>query len=112
MKTKLFAVIAASSLLGSVPCALAASADDAPAKAPAPKAAKSAAASDLQELVKRVQTQLKAGKKSEADFDGVFKEFDALLAKYKDDKSDDVAQILMMKAMLYTQVLDNDKKGT
>jgi peroxiredoxin len=111
MKTKLFAVIAASSLLGSVPCALAASADDAPAKAP--KVARSPAATDLQELVKKVQTQLKdkEGKKSEADFEGVFKEFDALLAKYKDDKSDDVAQILMMKAMLYTQVLDNDKKG-
>ena len=33
------------------------------------------------------------------------KEFDVLLAKYKDQKTDDVAQILYMEALLYQQVL-------
>jgi len=31
--------------------------------------------------------------------------------KHKDDKTDDVAQVLMMKAMLYTQVLQDEGKG-
>ena len=39
------------------------------------------------------------------------KEFDALLAKHKGEKTDDVAQILLMEAMLYLQVLDNNEKG-
>ena len=39
------------------------------------------------------------------------KEFDALLAKHKGEKTDEVAQILFMEAMLYLQVLDNTDKG-
>ena len=34
-----------------------------------------------------------------------------MLAKHKDEKTDDVANILFMKAMLYFQVLDNTDKG-
>ena len=39
------------------------------------------------------------------------KEFDTLLAKHKDEKTDEVAQILMMEAMLYLQVFENTEKG-
>ena len=38
-------------------------------------------------------------------------EFDALVTKYKGDKSDEAAQILMMEASLYSQVLRNEAKG-
>ena len=69
------------------------------------------AAADLKELVTKVRAKLKEGKPTEASLAPEFKEFDALLAKYKDDKSDDVAQILMMKATLYSQVLDNEAKS-
>jgi peroxiredoxin len=39
------------------------------------------------------------------------KEFDRILASHKDEKTDDMAQVLLMKAMLYVQVLDQSDKG-
>jgi peroxiredoxin len=75
------------------------------------------AAADLKALVGKIQTKLKEtrtegkDKPTEATFATELKEFDALLEKYKGDKSDDVAQILMMKASLYSQVLDDETKG-
>ena len=65
----------------------------------------------LRDLVAKIQAQLQAGKKSEADLAPYLKEFDTLLAEHKGEKTDDVAQILLMKAMLYVQVMDNADKG-
>lgn len=65
----------------------------------------------LKELVGKIQDQLKAGKKTEKDLEPLIKEFDGLLSQHKDQKTDDVAQILMMKAMLYVQVLEDANKG-
>ncbi len=67
---------------------------------------------DLQVLVGKVQDKLKDGKKTEQDLADELKQFDVLLTKYKDQKTDDVAQILLMKAMLYVQVFDQTEKGT
>jgi thiol-disulfide isomerase/thioredoxin len=39
------------------------------------------------------------------------KEFDALIEKHKGDKSDAVAKITLMKAMLYVEVLDKSDEG-
>ena len=58
-----------------------------------------------------MQAKLKEGTPSEASLADQLKAFDALLAKHKDEKTDDVAQILYMKAMLYLQVLEDDTKG-
>jgi len=81
-----------------------------------PEAAKSEsigqAKADLQVLVGKVQAKLTGAKKTEQDLADELKEFDALLAKYKDQKTDEVAQILLMKAMLYLQVFENVEKGT
>src|SRR5438552_170737 len=66
----------------------------------------------LGELIGRVNTKLSAGKKTEKDLDSELKEFDTLLAKYKDDKTDDVANVLYMKATLYFQVFQEVDKGT
>lgn len=67
---------------------------------------------ELQALVAQVRTKLKPNEKpTEATLAPELKQFDVLLEKYKADKSDDVAQILMMKASLYSQVLDNEAKG-
>jgi peroxiredoxin len=74
-------------------------------------AADSTAAADLKALVTKIQAKLKEGKPTEATLAPELKEFDALIEKYKGDKSDDVAQIYMMKATLYSQVLDNEAKG-
>jgi peroxiredoxin len=79
---------------------------------PCQSAESTAAQEELKALVGKIQTKLREGKKSEADLAPEIKEFDEVLAKHKDEKSDDVAQILLMKAMLYVQVLDDMDKGT
>jgi len=67
--------------------------------------------SDLQVLLSKIQAKLQGGTATEKDLADEFKEFDALLDKYKDQKTDDVARILVMKAMLYAH-LDNPEKAT
>jgi peroxiredoxin/uncharacterized protein (DUF924 family) len=66
---------------------------------------------ELKALVDKVRNDLRGQPKTEADLAGDLKEFDALLAKHKDEKTDAVAQVLLMKAMLYVEVLDNSEKG-
>src|SRR5882762_8346325 len=97
MKIKQFVVLSAMSLLLSSQCASAAE--------------KSEAATELKALISKVQTGMREGKKTEAGLADELKEFDALLAKHKDEQTDDVANILNMKAMLYLQVFDNEEKG-
>ncbi|HWN94200.1 MAG TPA: TlpA disulfide reductase family protein, partial [Methylomirabilota bacterium] len=66
---------------------------------------------ELQTIIEKVQTKLREGKKTEADLAGELKEFDTLLARHKDQKTDEVAQILLMKALLFVQVFDDTDKG-
>ena len=66
---------------------------------------------EMKALVEKVNTKLTANKKTEADLSDELKEFDTILAKHKDEKTDEVANVLYMKAMLYLQVLDNTEKG-
>ncbi len=66
---------------------------------------------ELQAIVQSIQTKLKAGKTTEADLSSDLASFDKLLAKHDGEKSDAVAQIVFMEAMLYLQVLDNPTKG-
>lgn len=66
---------------------------------------------ELKELVGKIQTKLKGGKNTAKDLAEHFTEFDKLLAAHKGEKTDDVAQILLMKALLYLQVLDDEAKG-
>jgi thiol-disulfide isomerase/thioredoxin len=68
-------------------------------------------ATELKEVIAKVQTKLKEGKATEAEFTPELIEFDDLLAKHKDEKTDDVAQVLYMKATLYSEVLQNQTKG-
>jgi len=66
---------------------------------------------ELKTLVDKVRDKLHGQPKTEEDLAGELKEFDELLAKHKDQKTDEVAQVLVMKAMLYVEVLDNSQKG-
>lgn len=92
MKTKILTAFAAISLLFAGQSAMAADTN--------------AVSNDLMELVGKVKTKLQAGKDTEKDLAPELKEFDTLLAKYKDQKTDEVAQIPFMKAMLYLQVFE------
>jgi peroxiredoxin len=70
------------------------------------------AKAQLQELVAKVKTKLQAGTPTEQELAPELKDFDTLLAEHKGEKTDDVANILFMKAMLYAQVLGDYPKAT
>jgi thiol-disulfide isomerase/thioredoxin len=74
-------------------------------------ASASNAGQELPQLVARVKAKLKAGQQTEAELAGELQEFDALLAKHKGEKTDAVAQILFMKAMLYVEVFEKPAKA-
>jgi len=69
------------------------------------------AKTELNDLIGKIRTDVGSGKKTEADLSDDLKKFDDLLAEHKGEKTDDVAQILFMKAMLYVQVLDDEAKA-
>ncbi|MEI6394229.1 MAG: TlpA disulfide reductase family protein [Verrucomicrobiota bacterium] len=98
MKIKLLAAFAALSLCMASHRALAAEQSD--------------AGTELKDLVTKISAKIKEGAKSEQALAPELKEFEALVAKHKGEKSEDAAQILNMEAMLYLQILDNTDKGT
>jgi thiol-disulfide isomerase/thioredoxin len=78
----------------------------------APKAQAAAGPSEeLKALVAGIDDKLAGGQKTEADYTVEFGKFDALLARYSAQKTDDVAEILVYKAMLYVQVFEDYGKG-
>jgi peroxiredoxin len=78
---------------------------------PAPAADTNVVSSELQTLVGQVKTKLQAGKETAADLADELKAFDTLVAKHSSEKTDAVANVLMMKAMLYLEVLNDSEKG-
>ena len=74
-------------------------ADAAPAVAPAPTV--SSAVAELKALEDRVDAKEKAGKEQLADFPEEFAAYDALLAKYAGQKTAEVADIALSRALLY-----------
>ncbi|MCC6415993.1 MAG: TlpA family protein disulfide reductase, partial [Opitutaceae bacterium] len=79
------------------------------AQAPAP-AAESPAATDLAALLTQVKAKLNAGADT-ADFADEAKAFDALLAKYADNTSEDVVKIAYMQATFTMQILEDNVKA-
>ena len=65
----------------------------------------------LNTLVKEVSAKIKDGKTTEAALAPELAQFDSLLAAENGAKTDEAAQIIYMKAMLYLQVFDNNDKG-
>ena len=66
---------------------------------------------ELMTLVAQVRTDVQSGKRTEAELSGDLKQFDALLAEHKGEKTDIVAQILYMKAQLYSEVIGDTNKA-
>jgi thiol-disulfide isomerase/thioredoxin len=65
----------------------------------------------LRDLVQKVQVKIKAGNDTEADLADELKSFDTLIAAENGAKTDEAAQIVWMKAMLYVEVIKNNEKG-
>jgi len=68
-------------------------------------------ASELKALVTKINGKLHEGKKTPAELGPELQEFDALIEKHKAEKSDDTAQAILMKAMLYLEVFDDMATG-
>ncbi len=101
MKTRfLLAVLTASTLLLS-----------APLRAADGAAAPNDAHQELQQLIGQINAKVRNGQNTAADLAPELKQFDTLLAEHKGEKTDAVAQILFMKAMLYVEVLNDPVKG-
>ena len=110
MRNQILAAVGVAAVLFTNPCGLAQE--------------QTAATTELKELMTKVTLKLKElrppsppgtprkmVKITEADMADELKQFDALLAKHKGEKTDEVAQILYMKSILYTQVLSDANKG-
>jgi thiol-disulfide isomerase/thioredoxin len=66
---------------------------------------------ELDTLILKVRADIQSGKRTEADLSGDLKQFDALLAKHKGEKTDMMAGVLYMKAQLYSEVIGDDAKA-
>jgi thiol-disulfide isomerase/thioredoxin len=76
-----------------------------------PPAAKPDVTVELKQLVEKTKVKLQAGADTEAALSEELKEFDALLAEHKNEKTDAVAQVFFMKALLYAEVIQDYDKG-
>jgi len=85
--------------LGFLLLARAFAADAAPAVPPA--------TADLNALEARINAKEKAGKDQPADFAEEFAAFDALLAKYQGQKTEEVADIAFSKAVFYWEIVND-----
>jgi len=66
---------------------------------------------ELKDLVGRINTKLQAGEHTEEALAGELKEFDALIARHQDEKTEQVAQALVMQSMLYIDEFDDSAKA-
>ena len=62
-------------------------------------------------MVAKIKADIQAGKKTESALADDLKQFDVLLAEHKGEKTDAVAEILFMKATLYSEVFQDAAKA-
>ncbi len=80
--------------------------------ADSPEASAGPIAKEFKALVAKIQAKLDQGPVTEDSLVGELKEFDALIAKYKSRKTEEVAHILLSEAALYVQVLRQPEKAS
>jgi len=66
---------------------------------------------ELKALVGKIKADIQAGKKTESALGDDLKQFDVLLAEHQGEKTDAVAEILFMKATLYSEVFQDAAKA-
>lgn len=71
----------------------------------------SAVRAELNALVEKIGKKLQAGEQTKESLKAELAEFDALLERHKENKSDDAAEAAIMRAMLYLEVLQDTDKG-
>jgi thiol-disulfide isomerase/thioredoxin len=73
--------------------------------------ADSPASADLKALVGGISAKIRAGADNAADFTAEAAAFDALLAKYAGETSEDVVRIAFMQATFYLQIMEDTVKA-
>lgn len=66
---------------------------------------------DLEALVKRIEAKFRAGKRTEMELAREVNEFSDLLNKYRGQKTNEVAMILLVKAQLYLEGFNDIEMG-
>ena len=66
---------------------------------------------ELKALVAKIKADIHAGKTTESALADDLKQFDVLLAEHKGEKTDAVAEILYMKATLYSEVFQDTARA-
>jgi thiol-disulfide isomerase/thioredoxin len=66
---------------------------------------------DINAVVGEINAKIQQGHATDKDLADEIKQFDVLYASHKDAKPEDLAQILVMKAKLYLDVLNEPEKG-
>lgn len=66
---------------------------------------------ELKALIAKIKTDIHAGKTTESELADDLKQFDVLLAEHKGEKTDAVAEILYMKAVIYAEVFNDTAKA-
>lgn len=96
-----------------LPAVIALRAADEPAAAAEPVAAAPGTAIEdvMPALMNRINAKLQAGQTTEEELTEEIAAFDALLAAHADEKTDEVAQVAFMKALLYVQVFEDFERG-
>jgi thiol-disulfide isomerase/thioredoxin len=105
MKLKLLTTLSLSVLL------LATAAASAQTNAAAMSSTTNVVTAQMRTIVQSVRQKLATGKNTAADFVPELQQFDELLAQHKGEQTDALAQVLYMKATLYTQVLKDQATG-
>jgi len=83
----------------------------APAAAPAEPPPPGPAAAEFKVLFERITDKLKAGEDTPEKLVAELKDFDALIAKYEGEKTNDSAMLVVMKARLYLEVFQDNVRG-
>jgi peroxiredoxin len=65
----------------------------------------------IDQVITSANIRIQQGARTENDFTNELSAFDALYAKYKKQKTEDVAEILAAKAILYLQVINDPEKA-
>ena len=66
---------------------------------------------ELHALILKVRTDIQSGKKTEAQLSDDIKQFDAILAEHKGEKTDAMAAVLYMKAQLYSEIIGDTTRA-
>jgi peroxiredoxin len=99
------------SLLAATACVLASAPTFAAETAVPAQSVTNGPQAELKELITRIQGKLRGNEMTETALEPELKDFDKLIAKYRETAPDEAANLIQLKASLYEEVLKNPAKS-